>query len=105
MFFSFTNQASILNKRFWIFDDKTEVNVSLKNDQSQLKSKDNSIKNCKPNLVKSALKHDCNDQKHRKSGAVNKLKCFKLLTFATNLTLIIICVASLSDRVYKCFDR
>ena len=100
---SFSNRTLILSKRFWFLEDKTALD-SQGND-CRLKTNDCTNGICKKERVIEKCNRNMEIQKHRNLNTLAKMKCLKVWTFATNLTLILICVSTLSDRVYRCISR
>ena len=102
---SFGKQAFVFDKRFWLLQDQTDINTNYSGNLSNWKLKGKGKSNHKK--YKSKEKANClkNTQNQRNSNNVRKTTCLKVWTLATNLTLILICVAILSNRVYKCIAR
>ena len=103
MDFSFSNRTLILSKRFWILEDKSVFDTKEYNCKLKTNERSNGI--CYKEKVNEKCSSNIATQKHGKSNTEAKIKYLKLLTFATNLTLILICVSALSDRAYRCIAR
>ena len=102
---SFGKQALIFDKRFWLLQDQTDFNINFTGNRTHLKFKEKNKSNCEKQLSKAKGNGRKDTKNQRKSNNVGKTACLKVWTLATNLTLILICVGILSNRVYKCISR
>ena len=102
---SFGKQSLVFDKRFWILPDQADININFSGNRTNLKFMEKNKSNCKKHITKTKSNGLKVTQNQRNSNNVGKTTCLKVWTLATNLTLILICVGILSDRVYKCIAR
>ena len=102
---SFGRQALVFDKRFWLLQDQTDFNINFSGNRTHLKFKETNKSNCERQLTKAKANGRKDMKNQRNSNNVRKATCLKVWYLATNLTLILICVGILSNRVYKCIAR